>query len=127
MSLERSSQQEQKLPSKLQIIPKDYMQDSLESYIYKRTTRSQIIYITVLAALIACIVALPFIFVEVTVQNAGMIRPVNERTELRASVAELVDSVYVKEGTNIQAGDTIIRFRTDNLFARKVLVEQKMK
>lgn len=127
MYFEKSSQQEQNPPAKLQLIPKDYMQDSLESYIYKRTTRSQVIYITVLTAFIACIVALPFIYVDVTVQNAGMIRPINERTELRTSVSELVDSVYVKEGASIRTGDTIMRFRTDNLLARRILVEQKMK
>jgi len=68
----------------------------LESYIYKHTTKSQIIYITVLLAVIACLVALPLINVDVTVQNAGMVRPVNERTEVKASVSEWVDSVYVR-------------------------------
>lgn len=108
------------------ILPPDYMQDCLESYIYKHTTRSQLIYIAVLVALVASIAALPFVEVDVTVQNGGMIRPVDERTELRTSVSELVDSVYAREGAKIQAGDTIVRLRTDNLLARKVLAKQKM-
>ncbi|MDO5665841.1 MAG: HlyD family efflux transporter periplasmic adaptor subunit [Bacteroidia bacterium] len=102
------------------------MQDCLESYIYKHTTRSQLIYITALVALLACLVALPLIYVDVTVQNAGMIRPVNERAEIKASVSEWVDSVYVREGAYLQQGDTILRLRTDNLLARQRLLQQKM-
>ncbi len=107
-------------------LPQNLMQDCLESYIYKHTTKSQIIYITVLLAVIACLVALPLINVDVTVQNAGMVRPVNERTEVKASVSEWVDSVYVREGARLQQGDTILRLRTDNLLARQLLLQQKM-
>lgn len=108
------------------LLPKNLMQDCLESYIYKHTTKSQIIYITVLVAIAACLVALPLVYVDVTVQNAGMIRPINERTEIRASISEWVDSVYVREGSRLQQGDTIIRLRTDNLQARKMLLQQKL-
>jgi len=107
-------------------LPQNLMQDCLESYIYKHTTKSQIIYIAVLLAVIACLVALPLIYVDVTVQNAGMVRPVNERTELKASVSEWVDSVYVREGSRLQQGDTILRLRTDNLLARQLLLQKKM-
>ncbi|MDK2841298.1 MAG: rane fusion protein peptide pheromone/bacteriocin exporter [Anaerophaga sp.] len=107
-------------------LPQNLMQDCLESYIYKHTTKSQIIYVTVLLAVIACLVALPLINVDVTVQNVGMVRPVNERTELKASVSEWVDSVYVREGARLQQGDTILRLRTDNLLARQLLLQQKM-
>lgn len=110
----------------MKLLPQNLMQDCLESYIYKHTTKSQIIYITVLLAVIACLVALPLINVDVTVQNAGMVRPVNERTEVKASVSEWVDSVYVREGASLQQGDTILRLRTDNLLARQLLLQQKM-
>ena len=128
MPLEKYNRQKSKSNSQSQqeLMPQNLMQDCLESYIYKHTTRSQIIYTTVLVALVACIAALPFVYVDVTVQNGGMIRPVHERTELRTSVSELVDSVYVKEGAKIQEGDTIMRLRTDNLLARKLLTKQKM-
>jgi multidrug resistance efflux pump len=107
-------------------LPQNLMQDCLESYIYKHTTKSQAIYITVLLAIIVCLVLLPVIYVDVTVQNAGMVRPVNERTEVKASVSEWVDSVYVREGSRLQQGDTILRLRADNLLARKLLLQQKM-
>ena len=110
----------------MQPLPKNYMEDCLESYIYKHTTKSQIIYIVVLLALIACIVALPLIYVDVTVQNAGMVRPIDERTEIRASMSELIDSVYVRNGATVLQGDTILRLRTGSLQTRKLLLTQQM-
>lgn len=110
----------------MKLLPQNLMQDCLESYIYKHTTKSQIIYVTVLLSMTACLVALPLIHVDVTVQNAGMVRPVNERTEIKTSVSELVDSVYVREGARLKQGDTILRLRTDNLMARQLLLEQKL-
>ena len=110
----------------MKLLPQHLMQDCVESYIYKHTTKSQVIYVTVLLAVVVCLVALPLIYVDVTVQNPGMVRPVNERTEIKASVSEWVDSVYVREGFHLQQGDTILRLRTDNLLARQMLLLQKM-
>ena len=58
------------------------MQDCLESYIYKHTTKSQIIYITVLVAIAACLVALPLVYgcYRAKCRNDS---PINERTEIR--------------------------------------------
>ncbi|MEN6354626.1 MAG: HlyD family efflux transporter periplasmic adaptor subunit [Bacteroidales bacterium] len=109
----------------MELLPKNLMQDCLESYIYKHKTKSQVIYITVLLAVVASLIALPLIYVDITVQNAGMVRPVNERTEVKSSVSEWVDSVYVREGAQLQQGDTILRLRIDNLLARRLLLTQK--
>jgi multidrug resistance efflux pump len=45
------------------------------------------------------------------VQDSGIIRPVAEKTEIKAGISELVDSVYVKEGQTLKQGDTILTFR----------------
>jgi multidrug resistance efflux pump len=106
-------------------LPQNMMQDCLESYIYKHTSRSQSIYLAILFALLVLFVSLPFVYVDITAQNSGMIRPVNERTEIRALITELIDSVYVVEGVKLLPGDTILSFRTDNLKTRQYLLQQK--
>src|SRR5690554_4636670 len=105
-------------------LPENMMQDCLESYIYKHTSRSQSIYLAILFTLLVLFVSLPFVYVDITAQNSGMIRPVNERTEIRALITELIDSVYVVEGVKLLPGDTILSFRTDNLKTRQYLLQQ---
>ena len=43
-----------------------------------------------------------------------MVRPVTEKTEIKAAITEYVDSVFVREGQQVRKGDVLLRFRTNN-------------
>ncbi len=96
------------------LLPNEWIENSIETYIYQHTTKSQIIYWIVLATITATLIALPFIYVDISVQGSGIVRPVTEKTELKSSVNEFIDSVYVHEGDFVKKGDIILSFRTNN-------------
>lgn len=75
------------------LLPNEWIENSIETYIYQHTTKSQIIYWVVLAAVAAAIIALPFIYVDISVQGSGVVRPVTEKTEIKSAITELVDSM----------------------------------
>lgn len=80
------------------LLPNEWIENSIETYIYQHTTKSQVIYWVVLAAITATIIALPFVYVDISVQGGGVVRPVTEKTEIKAAITEYVDSVFVREG-----------------------------
>lgn len=96
------------------LLPNEWIENSIETYIYQHTTKSQIIYWVVLAAITATMIALPFIYVDISVQGSGVVRPVAEKAEITSSLTEIVDSVYVREGQQVNKGDILLRFRTNN-------------
>lgn len=96
------------------LLPNEWIENSIETYIYQHTTKSQIIYWVVLAAITATMIALPFIYIDISVQGSGVVRPVAEKAEITSSLTEIVDSVYVREGQQVNKGDIILRFRTNN-------------
>lgn len=96
------------------LLPHEWIENSIEAYIYQHTTKSQIIYWVVLFAITVTLVALPFIYVDISVQGNGVVRPVAEKAEITSSITEIVDSVFVKEGDQVNKGDVILRFRTNN-------------
>lgn len=96
------------------LLPNEWIENSIETYIYQHTTKSQMIYWVVLAAITVTAIALPFIYVDISVQGSGVVRPVTEKAEITASITEIVDSVYVREGQQVNKGDVILRFRTNN-------------
>lgn len=98
----------------MKLLPSPLITNSIEAYIDKHPTKSQKIYWVVLFALTAAIISLPLVYVDVSVQDAGIIRPAVEKTEIKASITEFVDSVYTKEGQKIDKGDTILTFRASN-------------
>lgn len=87
-------------------------ENSADVYLYKHRVRSNIIYIIALATIVIAISLLPVIYVDITVSALGNIRPISEKTMVTASVTEIVDSVYVREGQEIQKGDIILTQRT---------------
>ncbi|MDR2622542.1 MAG: HlyD family secretion protein, partial [Dysgonamonadaceae bacterium] len=95
----------------MNFIPSEFIKDSIDSYIVKYSTTSQKIYWVVLIAIVAALIALPFIYVDVSVQESGIIRPVAEKTEIKANITEFVDSVFIKEGQTVNQGDTLLMFR----------------
>jgi len=95
----------------MSFIPSELINDSIDSYIAKYSTVSQKIYWVVLAAVVATLIALPFVYVNVSVRESGIIRPIAEKTEIKANVTEIVDSVFVKEGQSVNQGDTLLIFR----------------
>ena len=98
----------------MKLLPSPLITNSIDAYIDKHPTKSQKIYWVVLFALTAAIISLPLVYVDVSVQDAGTIRPAVEKTEIKASITEYVDSVYTKEGLKISKGDTILTFRSSN-------------
>lgn len=95
------------------LLPNEWIENSIETYIYQHTTKSQIIYWVVLLAITATIVALPFVYVDISVKGSGIVRPVAEKAEITSSITEYVDSVFVSEGEQVRKGDVLLRFRTD--------------
>lgn len=96
------------------LLPNEWIENSIETYIYQHTTKSQVIYWVVLLAITATLVALPFIYVDISVQGSGVVRPIAEKAEITSSVTEIVDSVFVREGEQVKKGDVILRFKTAN-------------
>ena len=96
------------------LLPSEFIENSIETYIYHHSTKSQKIYWVVLIAVTLCLISLPFTYVTISVQGSGTIRPIAEKTEIKSPVTELVDSVFVHEGEKVKKGDILLIFRMEN-------------
>lgn len=95
-------------------LDKEQLNDSIETYLYHHRAKNKIIYWTVLFFITALIVALPFIYVDITVQSSGVVRPSGEISRITAPMTEIVETVCAKEGDMLRQGDEILRFRTSS-------------
>jgi hypothetical protein len=77
------------------LLPHELINNSLDAYIARHNTKSQMIYWVVLVAITGAIVSLPFIYVDISVRDAGVIRPVIEKTEIISTVTEYVVSAGI--------------------------------
>ena len=91
-------------PSIIQNLPSDHE----IKFLHDTRVKSRIIYISVLLSFLACIVALPFVRVSLSVQGRGIIRPVSELAEVRVIPSAIVAAVFIAEGNHVSKGDTLI-------------------
>ena len=98
----------------MNILPSEFINNGIDVYLAKHAVNSWKTYWLAISIVVISLISLPFIYVDVSVQEAGSIRPVVEKTEIRSSITEWVDSVYVREGQMLNQGDTILTFLQAN-------------
>ncbi len=86
------------------LLPNDWLENSIECYIYQYKTKSQKIYWVILAAVIITFISLPFIYVDISVQGGGIVRPVAEKTQLISPITELVLGLYQRRANRPERG-----------------------
>lgn len=101
--------------SQKEIFPTEIVEFTTENLISENTVKSQIIYSAIVLSIIAVIVLLPFIYVDITVQGDGLIRPVTEKTEIIPLSTGIVTNIYIKESQTVEAGDTLLLIKKDNI------------
>lgn len=95
------------------ILPAEVMQQSAYTWLPRIKVKSQIIYTTVLGAIVLALVAAIFIKVDVSVNVPGIIRPVTEKTELRSLTTGSIAKVLVKDGQTVKAGEPLLLMQQD--------------
>lgn len=86
--------------------------DSIECQINRISKSTHTIYITLLFLILLFLFLLPIIEVDITCQEAGVVRPVTEKTEITSPISEQVDEVFVREGQKVIKDQPILRLRT---------------
>lgn len=99
--------------------------DGMLSYLPRVTVRSQLIYLTVLLALTGTLLALPLIYVDVSVQAGGLVRPVAERSEVRATAGAVIEEVMVKDWQSVRQGQPLFRLQSEALNTRQRLLDEQ--
>jgi len=80
-----------------------------------------LLFWVILVILITSFASLTFIKLDVSVKSSGIIRPRNEKTELRSSVSTVIDTIYFKEGDTVKQGDIVIQLRKENITIKKMM------
>lgn len=100
--------------STLMILPPAWIENSIETYIYQHTTKSQVIYWVVLVTIVLTFILLPFVYVDISIQSNGVVRPAIEKTDIKARISGKINDVYVYEGQKVKKGNILLRFRASS-------------
>ena len=109
------------------LYPADIVENTVEYHLAKNSTKSQVIYIMVILGFMFAVISLPFIYVNVTVQGGGIIRPITEKAEIKALVSGRISDIFFTEGQMVYAGDTLLIIQSAKLISQYVLLDKQKK
>jgi HlyD family secretion protein len=82
---------------------------------YKRNYYLYILSILIVFIVLAC---LSFIRLDLSIRSRGIIRPANERTEIRSILSGIVDSVFYREGALVRKDEILLRLKDNSVRAK---------
>lgn len=94
------------------IFPAEVVENSVEKHFEEYNPRSRRLYLAVLGSLGLAFILMFIIKVDVTVRSAGIVRPVQERTDIRPPVEGIVDSIYVAVDQHVDIGQPLMKIRS---------------
>lgn len=94
------------------IFPPEIVEYSVEKHFSEYNPKSKALYLVVLGLLLVFFILLFLIKVDVSVRSTGIIRPLQERTDIRSALDGIIDSMYVSENTHVVAGQPIMKIKS---------------
>jgi len=105
------------------LFPFSTLQNSLEGYYLKITTKSKIIYWIIIVSILIILFLLPHIYIDISVQARGFFQPDMEKQIVNAPFSGKVLYSSIQVGKKIQKGDTLLIIDSESLKAQKEVLD----
>lgn len=89
------------------LVPAEEVKYTAEVYLPEVTVRSQMVYISLLLAILAVLASLPFIYVNVSVSSRGQVQSEIERQDIIAPVAGYINLINTAENRYVNKNDVL--------------------
>ncbi|MEJ7645181.1 MAG: HlyD family efflux transporter periplasmic adaptor subunit [Chryseolinea sp.] len=78
----------------------------------ERNSRKYHVYATLVACLLSAIAALPFLFIDVSINCSGSLKPAAESIILKATATGFINKVYAKENLLVKKGEILFELHS---------------
>lgn len=109
-----------------QLFPPEILENTVECYHTRISTRSKVIYILILSMILIVFISLPLVYVDISSQSRGVIRSPYENTTIQSAMYGEVISYRMLENKTVQKGDTLIILNSDKLNEQIALATKKI-
>ena len=109
-----------------QLFPPEIIENTVECYHARISTRSKAIYGLILVMILLVFASLPLVQVDISSQSRGVIRSPYENTTIQSALYGEVISYRLLDNKAVQKGDTLIILNSDKLNEQVALANRKM-
>lgn len=95
--------------NKMKIFPDSVINQSYEQIISEHNKPTRILYLIILVAVILVFASMFFIYIDVGVSSAGVVKPIGDNVIVISPVDGILKFVNIKEDCTVSKGDTLFR------------------
>lgn len=99
------------------IFPAEAFEQSAVAYHQQIRVRSQVIYLVIVCTVVLLLAAMPFIYVDVSVQSRGVLQSTLERHGVHAPVGGRIVQYQLEENKKVAAGESLLTIESDGIAA----------
>lgn len=110
----------------MELLPKEWSNRNLASYLCQVTTRSKVIYWAIILLIISAMLSMPFINVDVAVRSIGIFQSDIERQPILTPCSGKVVYSAIETGKSVTGGDTLMIIGSEAITAELASIEQRI-
>ncbi len=103
----------------------DELENSSLALLHKSHKRKDAVFIILILIILVTLIALPLIHTDISIKSPGIIRPANERTDIKSITSGIIDSIYCTEGDLVKKNGIILRLKDYTTRDKIILNEQQ--
>jgi multidrug resistance efflux pump len=107
------------------ILPKEVIELIAESHLATQSRTNQIIYLIIIAWLLASIGLLPFLMVSISINSQGLLKATTEISVLKAPSNGIVQDIFIKENQGVSKGEVLVSVHSPLLQEKKKFLSDK--
>src|SRR5688500_12135169 len=100
------------------LIPSTYIPETPQQCLSRTNKSILLVYFLIVSIVMLLCAALPFLYTDVTVVAPGMVRPANERTAVKSSVAGFIRRLNCEEG-EVVAKNSVVAYLENDAIKQK--------
>ena len=107
-----------------QVFPKEIIESTVQTHIFRHSTKIKVIYLIILLAVLTALALLPFTNVDIYSTSRGIIKPDKERITITAPISGKISTSNLNNNMFVKKGDTLVCFDA-SIIAEKLSLSKR--
>jgi HlyD family secretion protein len=106
--------------------PSNHIAQTTHRYLFQTSRTIFFLYFLIITVFTSIIAALPFLYVDISVVAPGIVRPSDERTEVKSAAAGFISALTYREGEFVPRNAILAALYQDHLTEKRLRLSDRI-
>ncbi len=110
----------------LNLFPKEILEHTSQYHLAQYSRPAQTIYIIILVSIFCFIASLPYVFIDISIKSAGLLKAATEASTIKAISAGYVKEVFIQENSSVKKDQLLFSVQSPMLDEKERFLQTKI-